>query len=95
MSRSTQRDESVKAHLADRVILTFRTIGVPLTGARLERVKSLPAEYLYRLLDDADKQESGDRVGHFKAVDDMVQIYLNDTTAAAIRANGGNGTATN
>jgi hypothetical protein len=95
MSHSDAGTVFVETLLVERVILTFQTFGVPLTGARLERVRSLPAAYLHRLVDVADKLESGDRDGQLKAVDDIVQLYWFDMSAAAIVANGGNESATN
>lgn len=84
MGPTTQSPEFVKPLLVERVLLTYQTLGVPLTGIRRERVESLPAEYLHRLLDVADRLESGDRDGQLKAVDDMVMLHWNDKAVAEI-----------
>jgi hypothetical protein len=91
MANTSDPEKTVRKLLVSRLLVLFQTAGAPLTGERLEHVKILPTDYLHCLIAMVEKLESDDQDGHFKAVNDMVQIYWNDSIARAIvmrRVNG-------
>ncbi len=83
MNRSNSIEEFVKPLLVERIQLLFAVDGRPLYPERMERVKALPPEYLYRLLDAIEKIVPEEDDLRYATVDEACQQYLNDTAIAA------------
>jgi hypothetical protein len=87
MSASSLR--TAQQVLVDRIVLACESNGIHLDEVHLTRVKELPHKYLAKLWDQIESLTDNGKAARYGAVDNVSQIYLNDSADESRSDQGG------